>query len=90
MRDCPYNSDSDPDYLANVMEPLARGEGVACFLAEDDEGDRAVVFMSHRLDKASDENAHHGSSRIRAAQAVCVQQAARVEATLHGLRAVIG
>ena len=90
MHDCPYNADHDPSYLENVMEPLARGEGVACFLAEDGDGDRAVVFMSHRLEDESGRNAIHGNSRIRAAQAVWIQQAARAEAAVRGFRAVIG
>lgn len=90
VHDCPYNADHDPSYLENVMEPLARGEGVACFLAEDDDGDRAVVFMSHRLEDASGQDAMHGTSRMRASQAVWIQHAARVEAVGLGFRPVVG
>ena len=49
MHDCPYTADRDPQYLSNIVEPLEKGEGVACFVVDDGDGDRMVLYCSHKL-----------------------------------------
>ena len=90
MLDSPFNAETAPDYVANVLEPLAQGEGVACFLADDDTGQRSVVFCTHRLGDTAQRIATDMRDRIRATQAVAIQHAARAQAETAGFRAVIG
>jgi hypothetical protein len=88
MRDCPYSAETDPAYVENVLEPLAKGEGVACFLAHDDDGEQAVLFFTHTLSGAAATFAIDVRDRVRAAQAVAVQRAARLRAQTEGFNAV--
>lgn len=89
MRDCPYSADTDPAYVENVLEPLAKGEGVACFVAADDDGDQAVLFFTHTLSGAAARFSVDGRDRVRAAQAVAVQRAARSRAQSEGFNALV-
>ncbi len=88
MRDCPYSAESDPAYVENVLEPLAKGEGVACFLASDDDGEQAVLFFTHTLNGAAARFSTDVRDKVRAAQAVAVQRAARMRAQGEGFNAV--
>ena len=90
MRDCPYNAETDPSYVENVLEPLAKGEGVACFLADNGDGERAVLFFTHTLSGGAARLATDMREQVRAAQAVAVQRAARARAQTEGFHAVIG
>jgi hypothetical protein len=89
MRDCPYNSDTDPQYVENVLTPLAKGEGVACFVADTDAGERSVLFFTHTLSGQAATFATDARDEVRAAQAVAVQRAARVRAQVEGFRAEV-
>jgi hypothetical protein len=89
MRDCPYNAEMDPAYVENVLEPLAKGEGVACFLADDGHGERAVLFFTHTLTGTAASFATDVRDEVRAAQAVAVQRAARSRASHEGFDAVV-
>jgi hypothetical protein len=88
MRDCPYSAETDPAYVENVLEPLAKGEGVACFLAEGDDGEQAVLFFTHTLSGAAARFAIDVRDKVRAAQAVAVQRAARSRAETEGFSAI--
>lgn len=89
MRDCPYNAETDPAYVENVLEPLAKGEGVACFLAQGTDGEKAVLFFTHTLSGAAANFATDVRDKVRAAQAVAVQRAARTRALSEGFSAII-
>lgn len=90
MRDSPYNAESDPSYVEHVLEPLAKGEGVACFLADNGEGERAVLFFTHTLSGTAAKFATDMRDKVRAAQAVAVQRAARTRASTEGFDPVVG
>ena len=90
MRDCPYSAETDPQYVENVLEPLAKGEGVACFLAAAEDGEQAVLFFTHTMGGAAATFATDMRDRVRAAQAIAVQQAARLRAQSEGFQPVIG
>lgn len=89
MRDCPYSAETDPAYVENVLEPLAKGEGVACFLARGDDGEQAVLFFTHTLTGAAAQFSNDVRDEVRAAQAVAVQRAARSRAQHEGFSAII-
>lgn len=89
MHDCPYSAESDPQYVANIMEPLEKGEGVACFVVESDEGDATVLYCSHRLSGEAEEIATDAREYVRAAQAVAIQREARTQAAMAGFRALV-
>ena len=89
MRDCPYSSDTDPSYVEHVLQPLAKGEGVACFVADTADGERSVLFFTHKLSGAAATYATDDRQEVRAAQAVAVQQAARSRAEAEGFRATV-
>ena len=89
MRDCPYSSDSDPSYVEHVLQPLAKGEGVACFVADTSDGERSVLFFTHTLSGAAATYAMDARQEVRAAQAVAVQRAARSRALAEGFFAEV-
>jgi hypothetical protein len=89
MNDCPYSADTDPTYVEHVLEPLANGDGVACFVADTADGERSVLFFTHRLSGEAAGYATDSRQEIRAAQAVAVQQAARSRAEAEGFRATV-
>ena len=89
MNDCPYPADRDPQYVANIMEPLEKGEGVACFVVESDDGDNTVLYCSHRLSGQAEEIATDERDYVRAAQAVAIQREARTQAAIAGFRALV-
>lgn len=88
MRDCPHGSEGEPAYIENVLEPLARGEGIACFLARC-EDELAVLFFTHTLTGAAHRRAHEGEDRARATQAIAVQMAARARAVEAGIGPIV-
>lgn len=90
MRDCPYNADTDPSYVEHVLQPLAKGEGVACFVADTVEGERSVLFFTHTLSGEAASFATDAREEVRAAQAVAVQRAARQRAEAEGFHAIVG
>ena len=89
MKDCPYPADRDPQYLSNIIEPLEKGEGVACFVVDAGEGERTVLYCSHRLTGQAEEIATDGRDFVRAAQAVAIQREARQQAAQAGFRALV-
>lgn len=89
MRDCPYSADTDPSYVEHVLQPLAKGEGVACFVADTADGERSVLFFTHTLSGAAATYATHARQEVRAAQAVAVQRAARTRAEAEGFHATV-
>ncbi len=89
MRDCPYSADTDPSYVEHVLQPLANGEGVACFVADAEDGQRSVLFFTHRLSGPAATYATDDRQEVRAAQAVAVQQAARSRAEAEGFHATV-
>jgi hypothetical protein len=89
MYDCPYTADHDPQYVSNIMEPLDKGEGVACFLVDDGAGDQMVLYCSHRLTGQAQEISTDARDYVRAAQAVAIQREARMRAAQAGFRALI-
>ncbi len=89
MRDCPYNADTDPSYVEHVLQPLANGEGVACFVADTADGQRSVLFFTHTLSGAAATYATDARQEVRAAQAVAVQRAARSRAEAEGFFAEV-
>jgi hypothetical protein len=89
MHDCPYPAEQDPQYVANIIEPLEKGEGVACFVVDGGDGGETVLFCSHRLTGQAEEIATDERDYVRAAQAVAIQREARTQAALAGFRALI-
>ena len=89
MYDCPYTADEDPQYVSNIREPLEKGEGVACFVVDDGEGDRTVLYCSHRLTGEAEEIATDERDTVRAAQAVAIQREAREQAEQAGFHPVV-
>jgi hypothetical protein len=89
MRDCPYSADTDPAYVEHVLQPLAKGEGVACFVADTAAGERSVLFFTHTLSGAAAGYATDARQEVRAAQAVAVQRAARTRAEAQGFHATV-
>jgi hypothetical protein len=89
MHDCPYTADRDPQYLSNIVEPLEKGEGVACFVVDDGDGDRMVLYCSHKLTGQASQIATDERDYVRAAQAVAIQREARSQAAQAGFRALI-
>jgi hypothetical protein len=89
MRDCPYNAETDPAYVEHVLEPLAKGEGVACFLADGNDGERNVLFFTHTMSGAAARFSTDVRGKVRAAQALAVQHAARMRAQAEGFRPVL-
>jgi hypothetical protein len=89
MNDCPYPAEQDPQYVANIIEPLDKGEGVACFVVDCGDGDATVLYCSHRLSGQAEEIATDERDYVRAAQAVAIQREARSQAALAGFRALI-
>lgn len=90
MHDCPYTADEDPQYVSNIMEPLQNGEGVACFVVDAGEGERTVLYCSHRLSGQAGEIATDTRDAVRAAQAVAIQHEAREQAAQAGFHALVG
>jgi hypothetical protein len=89
MRDCPYSAETDPSYVEHVLQPLAKGEGVACFVADTNAGERSVLFFTHTLSGAAAGFATDANDTVRAAQAVAVQRAARTRAQAEGFHAQV-
>lgn len=89
MRDCPYSADTDPHYVEHVLQPLANGEGVACFVADTSDGQRSVLFFTHTLSGEAATYATDSRDEVRAAQAVAVQRAARTRAEAEGFHATV-
>jgi hypothetical protein len=89
MHDCPYSADRDPQYVSNIMEPLEKGEGVACFVVNDGGGEQMVLYCSHKLSGQAEEIATDTRDYVRAAQAVAIQREARSRAAEAGFRALI-
>ena len=89
MHDCPYPADQDPQYVANIIEPLEKGEGVACFVVDSGGGDSMVLYCSHRLSGQAEQIATDERDYVRAAQAVAIQREARSQAAQAGFRALI-
>ena len=89
MHDCPYPADRDPQYVSNIMEPLEKGEGVACFLVDDGDGEQMVLYCSHKLSGVAEEIATDTREYVRAAQAVAIQREARSRAAQAGFRALV-
>jgi hypothetical protein len=89
MYDCPYPADKDPQYIVNVLEPLDKGEGVACFVVEAGAGERTVLYCSHRLSGQAEEIATDARDVVRAAQAVAIQREAREQAAQAGFHALV-
>lgn len=89
MHDSPYTAETSATYLQHVMQPLAQGEGVACFLATDDSGEPTVVFCTHILSDEAERAATSECGTIRALHALAVQRAARNQAEAAGFHALI-
>lgn len=89
MFDSPYNAETDPSYVEHVLEPLAKGEGVACFVADTDAGQRSVLFFTHTLSGLAARFSTDQRDDVRAAQAVAVQRAARERAEAQGFHATV-
>jgi hypothetical protein len=89
MYDCPHTADQDPQYIANVLDPLDKGEGVACFVVDAGGGERTVLYCSHKLSGQAEEIATDSSDVVRAAQAVAIQREARQQAAQAGFRALV-
>jgi hypothetical protein len=89
MYDSPVTTDHDPQYVTNILEPLEKGEGVACFVVDAGAGERTVLYCSHRLSGQAEEIATDGRDFVRAAQAVAIQREARQQAAQAGFRAVV-
>jgi hypothetical protein len=89
MYDCPYSVDQDPQYMTNIREPLEKGEGVACFVVDDGDGDRTVLYCSHKLTGEAEIIAQDERDTVRAAQAVAIQREAREQAEQAGFHPVV-
>lgn len=89
MYECPFSADEDPQYAANVLGPLNRGEGVACFVVYDEDDLPTVLYCSHSLDGEAEELAVDESDEVRAVQALAIQREAREHAALAGFRALV-
>lgn len=89
MLDCPYTADQDPQYVSNILDPLENGEGVACFVVDDGDGDRTVLYCSHTLTGHAGLVATDRSEHVRAAQAVAIQREAREQAAQAGFHALV-
>lgn len=90
MHDSPYTAETSTTYLEHVMRPLAKGEGVACFLATDEAtGDATVVFCTHVLSGAAEQAATSDVDQIRALHALAIQRAARQQAESQGFHPLI-
>ena len=89
MLDCPYTAEEDPQYVANIRDPLEKGEGVACFVVDAGAGERTVLYCSHRLTGQAEEIATDERDLVRAAQAVAIQREAREQAAQAGFRALV-
>ena len=89
MYDTPYTADQDPQYVANILDPLGKGEGVACFVVDAGAGSRTVLYCSHKLSGQAEEIATDTREFVRAAQAVAIQREARSQAAQAGFRALI-
>ena len=87
MHDCPYTAERDPQYLSNIIEPLEKGEGVACFVVDDGDGEQMVLYCSHKLTGTASQIANDERDYVRAAQAVAIQREARSQAAQAGFRA---
>lgn len=90
MHDSPYTAETSATYLDHVMQPLAKGEGVACFLATDDCGEPTVVFCTHVVEGPAQHDAVSDCERTRALHALSVQRMAREQAESYGFRALVG
>jgi hypothetical protein len=88
--DCPFESDEDPQYASNVLEPLERGEGVACFVVRDEDGEPTVLYCAHRLEGDAGEVARAEVDEIRVRQALAIQREAREQAAQAGFEALVG
>jgi transposase len=89
MYDCPYTAEQDPEYVANVLDPLDRGEGVACFVVDGGAGSRVVLYCSHKMSQQAEETSTDPREFVRAAQAIAIQREVRQQATQAGFRALV-
>jgi hypothetical protein len=89
MHDCPYTADGDPQYVTNILDPLEKGEGVACFVVDAGAGEQTVLYCSHKLSGQAEEIATDDRDFVRAAQAVAIQREARQQARQAGFRALV-
>ncbi len=89
MHDCPDPAEFDRQYVSNIREPLEKGEGVACFVVDDGDGEQMVLYCSHKLSGQAEQIATDASDYVRAAQAVAIQREARTRAAEAGFRAHI-
>lgn len=89
MYDSPVPTDHDPQYVTNILEPLEKGEGVACFVVDAGAGEQTVLYCSHRLSGQAEEIATDRRDFVRAAQAVAIQREARQQAAQAGFRALV-
>ncbi len=89
MLDCPYTADRDPQYVANILDPLEKGEGVACFVVDAGAGDSTVLYCSHTLSGQAGTVATDAREHVRAAQALAIQRRAREQAAHAGFRALV-
>jgi hypothetical protein len=89
MYDSPQTNEHDPQYVTNILEPLEKGEGVACFVVDAGAGERTVLYCSHRLSGQAEEIATDTRDFVRAAQAVAIQREARQQAAQAGFRALV-
>lgn len=90
MLDCP-DLNHDLGYVENVMTPLAKGDGVACFLTRDTskDGELVVLFFSHRLRGPLGAASGDADARRRVRAACFVQWQARGLVAREGFEAVI-
>ena len=90
MHDRPFDAEVDPQYASNVLEPLERGEGVACFVVRDEDGEPTVLYCAHRLEGDAGEVARANLDEIRVLQALQIQREAREQAAQAGFEALVG
>lgn len=88
MLDTPQTYEQMPVYVESVLEPLARGEGVACFVIGGDYS-QTVLFASHRLRGRAATIAHSSYEYARASQAIAIQHEARKQAVEEGYWPVV-
>lgn len=86
--DGPPTPENSHEYEINVLVPLQKGEGVACFVVRHD-GHQLVLYCSHKLSGQAEEIAADERDFVRAAQAVAIQREARDRAATAGFKAVI-
>jgi hypothetical protein len=89
MYDCPYTAEQDPQYVTNVLEPLDKDEGVACFVVDAGAGNRTVLYCSHKMDDEAKATSTDTREFVRAAQAVIFQREARQQAAKAGFRPLV-